>query len=194
MDSVLLSAVEFLQSRKGPKPEPAAVVAALLEAEKYSRSAATDRRYPDLVGTWRLGFITGTQKARQQTGVVLGAGRFLPRFVEVSLSYRMSQENGDRGTVRNAVRIGPLEFALTGPTQFFPKQSLLAFDFIYMTVSMAEVNLYEGYIRGGAEREAQFYDVPLKERAFFSYFLLEERCVAARGRGGGLALWTRVKR
>jgi len=52
--------------------------------------------------------------------------------------------------------------------------------------------LYDRYIRGGQEREASFYDKPLKDKAFFTYFLVENRAIAARGRGGGLALWKRV--
>jgi hypothetical protein len=53
--------------------------------------------------------------------------------------------------------------------------------------------LYDGYIRNGRDSEAKFYEESVKEQAFFTYFLVEERCMAARGRGGGLALWTRVR-
>jgi hypothetical protein len=52
--------------------------------------------------------------------------------------------------------------------------------------------LYDGYIRKGQEREARFYEQGVKEQAFFTYFLVQNNAIAARGRGGGLALWTRV--
>lgn len=80
---------------------------------------------------------------------------------------------------------------VTGSTQFWQKSNILAFDFTRMKVSLSGLKLYEGYIRGGRDREARFYEQSLKEQAFFTYFLVENRCLAARGRGGGLALWTR---
>lgn len=62
-----------------------------------------------------------------------------------------------------------------------------------MQVTLAGLKLYSGYIRGEKKREADFYQQKLKEQAFFNYFLVEDDYIAARGKGGGLALWTKVK-
>jgi hypothetical protein len=94
--------------------------------------------------------------------------------------------------VVNSVQLGSLQLVVTGPVQFFAKTNILAFDFTRMNVSLFGLTLYNGYIRGGQEREASFYDKPLKDKAFFTYFLVEYRAIAARGRGGGLAVWKRV--
>ena len=193
-NEAIVTATRYLQDRTPPKPEAAAVVAALVAAEKTAKSAKRLYSLADLAGTWQLGFITGTRKARQQAGVALGAGRFLPRFLDIRIAYSQAEDGSDRGSVRNSVRIGPLELALTGPIEFHPKTNILAFDFTHLTVSMTDVELYAGTVRGGNERAVSFYDLPLKDRAFFTYFAIGDRFIAARGKGGGLALWTKTSR
>jgi hypothetical protein len=192
MNPALDQAIEFLTTPSATPPAPEAVVEALLMAEKTAKQTKVRHAYPQLLGTWRLGFITGTKRSRQRAGVILGAGRFLPKWVKIQLSYSQLESGQERGTVQNSVELGPLVLILTGSTQFWQKTNILAFDFTRMKVSLSGLKLYEGYIRGGRDREARFYEQSLKEQAFFTYFLVENRCIAARGRGGGLALWTRV--
>jgi len=192
MNPTLDQAIEFLTTPSATPPAPEAVVEALLTAEKTAKQSKVRHAYPQLLGTWRLGFITGTKRSRQRAGVILGAGRFLPKWVKIQLSYSQLESGQERGTVQNSVELGPLVLIVTGSTQFWQKTNILAFDFTRMKVSLSGLKLYEGYIRGGRDREARFYEQSVKEQAFFTYFLVENRCIAARGRGGGLALWTRV--
>lgn len=196
--SAIAAAVSYLQGRNQhrepppPKPNASTVVTALVAAEKSARQAAKAYSLSDLVGTWQLGFITGTQKARQQAKGALGAGRFLPRWLNIRIAYAAEEQGSDRGTVRNSVTLGPLALTLSGPIRFYPKTNRLTFDFIHMTVTMTGVELYEGDVRGGQERAAKFYDLPLKDAAFFTYFAIGHRYIAARGKGGGLALWIKA--
>jgi hypothetical protein len=192
MNPALDQAIEFLTTPSATPPAPEAVVEALLMAEKTAKQTKVRHVYPQLLGTWGLGFITGTKRSRQRAGVILGAGRFLPKWVKIQLSYSQLDSGQERGTVQNSVELGPLVLILTGSTQFWQKTNILAFDFTRMKVSLSGMKLYEGYIRGGRDREGRFYEQSLKEQAFFTYFLVENRCIAARGRGGGLALWTRA--
>lgn len=192
MDSALDQAIEFLITPSAPPPAPKAVVEALLRAEKTAKQTQVRSTYSQLLGTWRLGFITGTKRSRQRAGVILGAGRFLPSWVKIYLSYSQSESSQDQGTVQNSVEFGPLQLVLTGPTQFWSKMNILAFDFTRMKVSLFGLKLYDGYIRGGQNWEAHFYEQNLKEQAFFTYFLVQNQSIAARGRGGGLALWTKA--
>ena len=60
-----------------------------------------------------------------------------------------------------------------------------------MRLSLSGLNLYQGFIRGGKDREESFYQQTLKQQAFFTYFLIEDNYIAARGKGGGLALWVK---
>jgi len=192
MNPTLDQAIEFLTTPSATPPAPSSVVEALLMAEKTAKQTKVRHAYPQLLGTWRLGFITGTKRSRQRAGVILGAGRFLPKWVKIHLSYSQLDSGQERGTVQNSVELGPLVLIVTGSTQFWQKTNILTFDFTRMKVSLSGLKLYEGYIRGGRDREARFYEQSVKEQAFFTYFLVENRCIAARGRGGGLALWTRV--
>ncbi len=192
IDPALDQAIAFLTTPSATPPAPDTVVEALLQAEKTAKQAKIRHSYSQLLGTWRLGFVTGTKKSRQRAGVILGAGRFLPKWVKIHLSYSQSVPDQERGTVQNSVELGLLQLVLTGPTQFWQKTNMLAFDFTRIRVSLFGLKLYEGYIRRGQTREAQFYEQSVKEQAFFTYFLVENHCLAARGRGGGLALWTRA--
>ncbi|MBW4544415.1 MAG: hypothetical protein KME25_08235 [Symplocastrum torsivum CPER-KK1] len=192
MDPALDQAIAFLTTPSAKLPAPEAVVEALIQAEKTAKQSRVRHTYPQLLGTWRLGFITGTKRSRKRAGVILGAGRFLPSWVKIHLSYLQTESNQEQGTVQNSVAFGLLQLVLTGPTQFWSKTNMLAFDFTRMRVSLSGLKLYDGYIRKGQDREARFYEQGVKEQAFFTYFLVENQSIAARGRGGGLALWTRV--
>ena len=192
MHPALNQAIEFLATLSSKPPASEALVEALLQAEKKGKQAKIRYTYPQLLGTWRLGFITGTKRSRQRAGVILGAGRFLPKWVKIQLSYSSFESEPDRGTVQNSVELGLLKLVLTGPTQFWSKANMLAFDFTQMKILLSGLKLYEGYIRGGQDRETRFYEQSVKEQAFFTYFLVQDNCIAARGRGGGLALWTRT--
>ncbi|NEQ30766.1 MAG: hypothetical protein F6K04_07155 [Leptolyngbya sp. SIO4C5] len=188
--TALSQAVAYLTYGHTQPPDPEAVVTELLAAEKSARSHSAT--YADLVGTWRLGFITGTKKTRQRAGIALGKGRFLPNWLKITLTYQPLEqpEAGDRAQVENRVQLGPLHLIVSGPTRFYERQQILAFDFTRLTLNLGSLQLYSGFIRQGKQREAEFAQQGLKEQAFFKYFLVRSDCIGARGRGGGLALWT----
>ncbi|MEL6461357.1 MAG: hypothetical protein AAFQ91_24525 [Cyanobacteria bacterium J06621_15] len=191
MSNVIEQAADYLQGKTIKPPESEAVVEALIAAEKTAKQTKIDYSFSQLVGNWRLGFITGTKKTRKRAGVVLGAGRFLSKLVKIQLSYSKMEDSLETGNVENSVKFGLLKIVLTGPVQFWSKKNILAFDFTRMRLFLSGLNLYQGYIRGGKDREENFEKQTLKEQAFFTYFLIEDNYIAARGKGGGLALWTR---
>ncbi len=190
MQQAIKEAAEFLQNKIKKPPESETVVKALIAAEKTAKQTKVNYSYSQLIGNWRLGFITGTKKTRKRAGVVLGAGRFLSKLVKIQLSYSQS-ESPDEGKVENSVQFGLLKIVLTGPVKFWNNKNILAFDFTKMRLSLSGLKLYQGYIRGGKDREESFYQQTLKQQAFFTYFLIEDNYIAARGKGGGLALWTK---
>ena len=191
MQNAIEQAANYLQNKSAKPPESKAVVEELIAAEKAAKQTKIDHSFSQLTGNWRLGFITGTKKTRKRAGVVLGAGRFLSKLVKIQLSYSKSEDYLDKGSVDISVQFGLLKIVLTGPVQFWSKKNILAFDFIRMQLSLSGLNLYQGYIRNGKDREESFDKQTLKEQAFFTYFLVEDNYIAARGKGGGLALWTR---
>lgn len=192
---VLERAIAFLTAASTTAPAPEEVVEELLQAEKEAKRVKTHAAYSQLLGKWRLGFITGTKRSRQQAGIVLRAGRFLPHWLKIHLAYDTAADSSqfpDRGTVRNSVELGLFHLVLSGPVQFRSQQNILAFDFTQMHLSLGSLMLYQGYIRNGKEREVQFWEQSLKQQAFFRYFSIQETYLAARGKGGGLALWTKA--
>ena len=192
MHPTLEQAVEFLSRSSPTRPTSEAVVEALLEAEKTTKKTKERYKYSQFLGSWRLGFVTGTKKVKRKGGVILGAGKYLPKWVNIQLSYSQLEPDREQGRVENSVEVGSFKIILTGPVLFLPNKNILAFDFTRMQLYFAGVRLYEGYIWGGKDRENHFYEQDLKEQAFFAYFLVQDNCIAARGRGGGLALWTKI--
>ena len=193
MQNSIEQAAEYLQNKAIKAPESEAVVKALIEAEKAAKQNKLNLNYSysQLIGDWRLGFITGTKKTRKRAGVVLGAGKFLPKLVKIQLSYSQSEGSLEKGNVENSVQFGLLKIVLTGPVKFWSNKNILAFDFTKMELFLSSLNLYQGYIRNGEAREKDFYQQTLNQQAFFTYFLIKNNYIAARGKGGGLALWTR---
>lgn len=198
MDNLQLieNAAQSLITKSASQPPAAEVLSAILEAEKAAKKDKRIYGFKQLIGDWRLCFITGTKKTQNRAGIVMGAGRYLPNFVTVKLSYLPSQ-NGEEnsefeaGRVENSVGVGLLSFALRGPVKFLPKKNILAFDFTKATVKVLGKTIYDNYVRGGKKSEESFYQKKVGQQAFFAYFLITEKAIAARGRGGGLAIWGR---
>ena len=191
-DNIILQRAANYFTEQTNLPSSSEVVNALLEAEKTAKKEKISYSWEDLIGNWRLCFVTGTKKTRKKAGVVLGAGRYLPRLVKISLNYSSQEDSlANQGTVENRVEIGSLQFSLTGPVKFVAPKNILAFDFTRMNLRLLGLTLYDGYIRDGQAKEASFYDERISKQAFFAYFYVTDSAIAARGRGGGLALWSK---
>lgn len=187
--SPISEAAKAVVTKEVEKPAPESVVAALLAAEKASKKNKDKYSIDRLFGSWRLCFITGTKKTRAKAGKVLGAGKYVPNWVKITIAYQKSAEFSG-GKVDNLVEFGPLSLCVSGPIKLFPNTNILAFDFTRMTVSIFGLKLYSGYIRDGKNSEEKFYQTALKDLgSFFVYFLVADDFIAARGKGGGLAIW-----
>jgi hypothetical protein len=199
--SLLQQAANSVLTKTLPQPSPSSIVETLLEAEKTAKKNKPQYSFDRLIGTWRLCFITGTKKTREKAGIVLGSGKYIPSFVKITISYstRIISAREERqasiatGTVENCVSFGALKLSLTGPVKFLTGQNILAFDFTRINVELFGAKLYRGYIRGGEAKDRSFDTEKIGKQAFFAYFLIEEDIIAARGRGGGLALWGRER-
>jgi hypothetical protein len=68
----------------------------------------------------------------------------------------------------------------------------LAFDFLQMQLSFLNKIIFTKPISSGKNSENSseiFYEKPIAKLPFFVFFLITENMIAARGKGGGLALW-----
>ena len=138
--------------------------------------------------------MTGTSKIREQGGGLIGSGRYVPRFVKIKISYSRPQDSFlPQGMVHNSVELGAFQLTVAGPARMLDKKNIVAFDFTRLTVKGLGIKFYEGTLRGGTQSEATFYQESVAKQAFFAYFLMSDRLIAARGREGGIALWAREK-
>lgn len=192
-ESILKQAAQSFSTSFSTAPNSETVVQALLEAEKTTRKSKIHYSFKQLTGTWRLCFITGTKKTRDKAGVVLGAGRYIPKLIKIQITYSVSTQKPpfDMGLVENCVGLGGFKLTVSGLTKFLPDKNILAFDFTRISVQFLKAALYQGFIRGGEKKEQEFYQERIGNQAFFVYFFVRDDIIAARGKGGGLALWVR---
>ena len=169
---IIETAALQLREGEGKRPPSEVLRDALLTAEKQTRKIATAPEFEALMGEWQLGWITGTQRSRQQAGGLLGAGRYLPRFLGIRIYYQPRDEesstrlpSGEGGRVENQVKVFGLTLTVTGPVAWQKGGStpeakranrLLAFDFTRLQAQIYGINLFDGFVRGGAQREAVF--------------------------------------
>lgn len=194
--TVLSLAATAYQGQRNNRPTAEVVVNALLQAEKAAKEQRVTYPFESLVGQWRLCFVTGTRKVRKKAGIVLGKGFYLPKLVPTHISFQTIQASDatpGTGEISNSVQLGSVLLKLQGPAQYPGKKNLLAFEFIQMQISLFGRVIYSGDIRGGKVQAENFYSQSVAKLPFFAFFLVTEDFIAARGRGGGLALWIREK-
>jgi hypothetical protein len=193
LQETLCRAIEWHSDPAGhSKPDSIDVAQALRQTERTEKRLLPSDAYAKLLGTWELVFVSKEKKT---------SGQWIPTWVQIQITYAQdstvplkpwtAQSPSILGRVYNQVRLGILKLTLSGPTAFNPANGILAFDFTRYTIEVAELALLSAAMRGGSKREAGFYNLPLKEQAFFRFFWIASQGIAARGKGGGLALWAK---
>lgn len=190
----MLERAAHILNSKSVKPPALEVVEALLTSEQVARKEKLQYSLQELIGTWRLCFITGTRRIGRKTGSFLKQGRYIPQFIKIELTYTQTKSLSidTVGTIENNINLGVFKLTLTGPVKFLAPKNILVFDFTELKVNCLGIKLYDGYIRNGEAKETEFYTAKISKQAFFVYFLVTKTAIAARGKGGGLALWSRA--
>ena len=151
---------------------------AILNArEKAVRLTGTGLKSSDLLGCWYLQTVwsKGDQKANPFSSWML-------RSLDARLMIN-AELGGNCRELRlsNAVNLGPVELKFQGPGLLKGKRPLLIFHFDSLTLRIGGIVLLKKAL-------------PAPEQKRTPFFALIERnpdgWMAARGRGGGLALWT----
>lgn len=189
--STLSQAAAAYREQRGTRPSAEILVHALLQAEKAAKQQRLTYSFESLLGKWRLCFATGTKKVRKRGGIVLGKGLYVPKLVAIHIFFSAIEQDLGKGEIANQVQLGSILLKLTGPVQYLSKKNLLAFDFTQMLISLFGRVVYNKQIRSGKVQSEDFYNQPIAKLPFFAFFLVTEDFIAARGRGGGLALWIR---
>ncbi len=199
LDETLISALQVHFGEK--KPEISTIAEALLHRERTAKRKDSIE-YSALLGTWRLVLVTRPNRSKSSAKAQKASGQWIPSWVAIQITYEDSPLATpksllppgalDAGIVHNQVKVGALKLTLSGPTLLRPN-NILAFDFTHLTLQVGKLTIYSGAVRGGAAQDTRFYQQSLKTQAFFKFFWLTSIGMAARGRGGGLAMWSKVE-
>jgi hypothetical protein len=196
--ATLTAAAMALQSKSPVRPTPSQVVQALLQAEKATKQQRLIYGWEALLGEWQLGF-TAPRKAHFKGETAIGKGFYLPQFVPAQISFyspttTLNQDERQalaQGNIGNQVQVGALKLRFSGPARYLGKKNLLAFDFTQIQLSLFNRSIYQGTFRSGNAPTVDFDQRSISTLPFFAFFGVTDTWIAARGRGGGLALWVR---
>jgi hypothetical protein len=157
-------------------PEPSSPTGQqLLELERSSRQQGSGIDGASLCATWWLDQLWGRRQARS-----MGRSAALMRALQACLEIGMEAE---RLVLRNSVTVGPLSLCFYGHGQLQGRRPLLQFSFDRLQVRWGERILLERSLPQPEARKLPFFALIALERQ------AEGGWLAARGRGGGLALW-----
>jgi hypothetical protein len=171
-------------------PPAEAVVRALLCAEQTTKRQHTEFPLSALLGEWQLCF---SAPRRARPGAI-APGRYFPKFIPAQISFQQPPEAPTHtARIGNQVQLGNLQLKFTGPARYLGKKNLLAFDFLHVQLTWNRHCLLQRDIRGGSAKAETFQQQAIAHQPFFAFFLASETLIAARGRGGGLALWVRPR-
>lgn len=147
--------------------------------ELASRHHGSGLTSPELFGEWRVERIW-PKGSLQPSPIAGGALRAL------TASLRMAPSAEGDLSLTNSIALGPLKLWFSGPGHLKPRRPLLIFHFLQLRLSLAGVTLLTLALpKPTVGREPFFALIARGEDSSGLHWL------AARGRGGGLALWVR---
>ena len=146
----------------------------LLSREQQARRQGSAISATDLIGCWQLQTLwpKGQRNANALNGWLL---RSLGACLDISLE-------ADRGLrLRNAVSLGPLALQFSGAGTLKGRRPLLSFHFEQVRLTLGAITLLQRSLPAPAANRQPFFALIHRHPSGW---------LAARGRGGGLALWT----
>jgi hypothetical protein len=153
-----------------------------------------------LNGEWELVYTTGTNKNKANVNRN-GDGTYFP--IKAVQSFDIKNER-----IRNGVYVGPIKFFFDGP--FIWRQNLKMLEFTFTKCSVGVFSFVKCFdiddgkwdaVKATEEKTTEGQGKITKSsntsskpgaNPFFKFVYADEKCVAARGRGGGLAMWKAV--
>jgi hypothetical protein len=147
--------------------------------EQQSRKIGSHIRNEDLLGAWNLEQVWGKKdpESSAPNGAIL-------RALKATLQIRASE--GQDLEVSNSVELLGIKLRFCGPGRLVQKRPLLYFQFHHLHMDLAGRNLLSFPLPPTSSRREPFFALIAREQTDLGIHWL-----AARGRGGGLALWVR---
>lgn len=200
-NDILEQAALSIQTQQRDRPSAQMVLAALLHAEKHTKQQRISYPLEGLLGRWQLGF-TAPRKAHFKANQAIGKGFYIPQFAPAQISFMpfdsdISATDVDLEnhlTIANQLQLGGLRLQFTGVAQYPGKKNLLVFEFTRLNLALFDRTIYQQALRGKSSTSlsAQSSSRSIAKLPFFAFFWVTEHAIAARGRGGGVALWVRI--
>jgi hypothetical protein len=175
------------------------VYASISSLEKMKKSERPKVEGEKLNGKWRLVYTSGTKKVAANLNKAGFGGSYFP--IPAVQSFDV-----DALRIRNGIYLGPVKFFFDGPFIWRDALSMLEFTFTRVSLGLgpigpAGVDIDDGKwdavkaaeqsaSSGGGGVEKAKASKP-GANPFFKFVYADDKCIAARGRGGGLALWAR---
>jgi hypothetical protein len=159
----------------------------LLERERRSRREGSGLAPRDLVGSWRLERIWSKGSLRPAT-----VSAAVLRGLAARLRLELDEATGEQGSMLlvNSVRLGALELRFEGTGRLQGRRPLLVFGFDRLRLLLGGRVLIERPLPPADPRRPPFFALIAAVRPPASATKKESAgWLAARGRGGGLALW-----
>lgn len=165
-------------------PSPAAIPDGpeLLTLEQRSRRQGSGIGTGDLAGVWRLDALWSKRGAAPLTGAAA-----LLRSLQASLAIEVDSQGELH--LRNSVQLGPLQLRFLGPGQLRGRRPLLVFCFERWQLGWGRQVWAAGALAKPAPQRQPFFALIACGQT--SNGEAAQHWLAARGRGGGLALWRR---
>lgn len=149
--------------------------AELLDRERRVRQHGTGLQASDLLGCWRLDQVW--PKGSPRPSVFSGS---LLRAVQARLEIAAAEADEGALALCNAVSLGPLELRFRGVGRLRGSRPLLQFSFQQLQLSLGGRVLVQRTLPSPAPQRLPFFALIGCDPSGW---------LAARGRGGGLALW-----
>ncbi len=146
----------------------------LQDLEDQVRHQGTGLTVRDLLGCWQLRTVWA--KGRSETNAFNG---WLLRSIGACLEITAIGDEGMR--LRNAVNLGAVCLQFQGPGHLRGRRPLLVFQFEQVELKLGQLTLLKRTLPNPGKGREPFFALIKRSN---------EGWLAARGRGGGLALWT----
>ncbi len=153
----------------------------LLELERTAKREGSGIDFDSLIGCWR--FVSVCKKGTNQEDFI--ASSMLQTFsARLDLKECQNNENALHFDLTNSIRFGLLSIKFVGTGYLKGEQPLLPFLFERIELKLGDAVLLSRVLNNIVEE---------KERPFFAFIAIGEHgeWLSARGKGGGLAVWSK---
>lgn len=157
----------------------------LLERERSARHRGTGLGPADLIGCWRLQAIW-----RQRTTQPMAVSAAILRSLSAHLELGPGPAEASLAMV-NRVNLGLLQLRFEGSASLEGQRPLLFFVFERLQLRLGAIAMLTWRLPAPERRRRPFFALIARKPAAGTCDEAESGWLAARGRGGGLALWCR---